>query len=103
LDCGYKWTVRKLILNFGYRRCPNPYCRSYRAVPITFPEMVEVAIKLGINDNTPFRDMFNAFRSVRGSESILDLGYAEFRKIMNLVIEEAEKRKRNPQTKRGEL
>jgi len=65
--------------------------------------MVEVAIKLGINDNTPLRDMLNAFRSVIGFEGILDLGYREFRKIMNLVIEEAEKRKRNPQTKRGEL
>ena len=80
-----------MVASWDYRRCPNPACRSYRTVPASFPRMVEIARELGINHNTPFRDVIRAFRAVWREEGLLSLGLREFLRILNLVIEEAER------------
>jgi hypothetical protein len=92
LDCGYRWTIRKFELMLNYRACPK--CRGYDTVPASFEKMVEVAERLGINDNTPLIDILNAFQAVWGHESLLELGFREFRRVMRRVIKEVEKRRR---------
>jgi hypothetical protein len=52
--------------------------------------MVETARKLGINHSTPLRDLLKAFPAVWAEESLLNLGWEEFRRIMGLVIKEIE-------------
>jgi len=94
LECGYKWDT----LATGYRRCPK--CLSYDTAPATFWLMVETGRKLGISPHTPLLDVINAFQSVWGHESLLNLGIQEFWRVMRRVIKEIE----NPRyAKRGEL
>ncbi|MEM2386045.1 MAG: hypothetical protein QXO67_03580 [Candidatus Bathyarchaeia archaeon] len=62
--------------------------------------MVDVGRKRGISHNTPLLDIIDAFQTVWGKESLLELGFAEFWRVMKRVIKEIE----NPRyTKRGEL
>ena len=89
LDCGYTWSVAKLELRLGYRRCPK--CRSYDTVPEGFEEMVEKGRKLGISQNTPFLDIAKAFSAVWEKYRIYELGWFEFRRVMKRVIQECEK------------
>jgi len=76
LKCGYEWPIEKLELSLGYRRCPR--CRSYDTAPVSFWSIVETAKALGINDNTPMRDIYNAFNAVFEQEGLLTLGVMKF-------------------------
>lgn len=89
LICGYSWDASPLI-RLGYHRCPNLDCRSYDVAPASFPQMVKIARRLGINRNTPIRTVVTAFRAVWGKESLLLLGVKEFSRIMDRVIREVE-------------
>jgi len=92
LDCGYSWQIAKFDLRLGYRRCPR--CRSYNTVPSSFWEIVELAERMGINENTPIIDIITSFQAVRRIEGVLKLGIREFQRIMRKVIEEAERRRK---------
>lgn len=86
LDCGREWDT----VAFGYRRCVYSNCRSYDTAPASFWDMVENARSLGINDNTPILDLISAFKAVRSEQSILTLGFREFRRVVKRVIKEVE-------------
>lgn len=57
--------------------------------------MVNTAKRLGINHNTPFQDITNAFHAVWQKYGISDLGIREFWRVIKRVIKEAETLKSN--------
>jgi len=91
LDCGHEWDRSSII---GSPQCPNvsnPPCRSHNVFPASFWNMVEEGRKLGIHPNTPFRDLIKAAQAVGAYESLIALGWQEFRRVMGRVVKEIEK------------
>lgn len=93
LKCGHIWDTSPKII-WGYHRCTNANCRSTDTAPVGFWAIVEVARERGISYDTPILDVITACQTVQQEESILSLGFREFRRVIKRVIQEAEQRQR---------
>lgn len=71
-------------------------------VPAVWPQMIEEATMLGINDTTPILDTVNAFSAVFGEVPISEIGIREFMRLVRKLIREIEEG--DPQkTKKAEI
>ena len=101
LKCGHEKFVSEEETTKPIQ-CTNYHCRSYWMMPKEKYEKIINALIPIVRDDTPIKDVFNAMIEILAENGITGQPIKTLGMAYHLV-KEAEERKRNPQTKRGEL